>query len=148
MSDYPPIPTLIPHAGSMCLLSAIAHSDDDCIRCLAVSHRDPANPLRRDGQLAAIHAVEYAAQAVAVHGGLRRPAGSKPRGGMIAVLTNIGWHVDRLDSVREDLQVEAHKLADLDDGLSYGFRVLAEDAVLVEGELMIALQPDTSPEAA
>jgi len=148
MSDYPPIPTLIPHAGRMCLLSAIVHSDEESIRCSATSHRDPANPLRRDGQLAAIHAVEYAAQAVAVHGGLRKPAGSKPRGGMIAVLTNIHWHVDRLDTIADDLLVEAHKLADLDDGLSYGFRVLGDDKVLVEGELMIALQPDTTPEAA
>ena len=64
------LPELIPHAGSMCLLDrVVAHSEHD-IECTARSHTSPDHPLRRDGQLSALHLVEYAAQAMAAHGAL------------------------------------------------------------------------------
>ena len=65
------IRTLIPHSGLMCLLDEVTQWDDRSITCITNTHRDPANPLRRDGRLSALHAFEYGAQAAAVHGGLR-----------------------------------------------------------------------------
>ena len=65
------IRTLIPHSGLMCLLDEVTQWDDRSITCVTNTHRDPANPLRRDGRLSALHAFEYGAQAAAVHGGLR-----------------------------------------------------------------------------
>jgi len=73
------IRTLIPHSGLMCLLDEVTQWDDRSIVSITNTHRDPANPLRRQGRLSAVHAFEYGAQAAAVHGGLRAHAA-----GMIA----------------------------------------------------------------
>ena len=68
---------LIPHSGAMCLLDGVIQWDDESIVCVSNTHRDPSNPLRNNGQLSAVHALEYGAQAAAVHGGLRaRSAGA------------------------------------------------------------------------
>lgn len=142
MSHYPAIHTLLPHAGSMCLLDGIEQHDAHRIRCWASSHRLPDNPLRHHGMLSAQVGAEYAAQAVAVHGSLCREHTGKPRGGMIAVLSNVHWHVPRLDTLTDDLLIEASKTADLADGLAYRFVIHAGDRLVIEGELMIALQPE------
>src|SRR5436305_13455670 len=65
------IRTLIPHSGLMCLLDEVTQWDDRSIVCITNTHRDPDNPLLREGRLSALHAFEYGAQAAAVHGGLR-----------------------------------------------------------------------------
>ena len=75
--DKAAIAALIPHAGAMCLLDAVLAWDATTIACVASSHRSPANPLAGERRLDAVCGVEYAAQAMAVHGGLtgngRRP---------------------------------------------------------------------------
>ncbi len=60
----------LPHAGRMCLLDRLEAWDGDSITCFATSHRDAHNPLRRAGRLPAVAGVEYAAQAMALHGNL------------------------------------------------------------------------------
>jgi predicted hotdog family 3-hydroxylacyl-ACP dehydratase len=122
--------------------------DSTQITCRANSHRDPRNPLRLGSGLSVQTGIEYAAQAVAAHGSLldrqqQDGATATPRGGMIAVLTDIQWHTDRLDTVADDLTVNARKLADLPQGLNYRFTVSASQQTLLEGELIIALQPVT-----
>ncbi|PYK43074.1 MAG: 3-hydroxylacyl-ACP dehydratase, partial [Verrucomicrobia bacterium] len=37
------IRTLIPHAGSMCLLDSVLDWDDESIVCITNTHRDPTN---------------------------------------------------------------------------------------------------------
>ena len=64
------IAALIPHAGAMCLLDAVLSWDRTSIACTASSHRAIDNPLAAEGRLDAVCGVEYAAQAMAVHGGL------------------------------------------------------------------------------
>ena len=73
------IRTLIPHSGLMCLLDEVVQWDDRSIACVSNTHRDPANPLRRQGRLSAVHAFEYGAQAAAIHGGLRARAAGTDR---------------------------------------------------------------------
>ncbi len=68
--DHAAIAARIPHAGSMCLLHEVVAWDAGSIDCIARTHRDPANPLRSRNQLATVHGVEYAAQAMALHGAL------------------------------------------------------------------------------
>ena len=68
--DKAEIRSLIPHAGAMCLLDAVTAWDEQSITCLSDTHRDPANPLRRQGRLSVLHAIEYGAQAAAIHGAL------------------------------------------------------------------------------
>src|SRR6266404_1213005 len=94
------IRTLIPHSGLMCLLDQVTQWDDRSITCVANTHRDPANPLRRNGHLSALHAFEYGAQAAAVHGGLRaRSVGKIAPPGYLAALRNAHLHVMRLDHI-------------------------------------------------
>ena len=88
------IRTLIPHSGLMCLLDEVTQWDDRSITCVTNTHRDPANPLRRDGRLSAVHAFEYGAQAAAVHGGLRaRSVGEIAPPGYLAALRDARLHV-------------------------------------------------------
>ncbi len=137
------IASLIPHAGSMCLLASIEKYDALHIVCRAHSHRDAHNPLRHAEQLSVQAGIEYAAQAIAAHGGLlarQRDAQASPRQGMIAVLTDVRWHVERLDTVADDLIISAERLAELPQGLHYRFALHSAHQTLLEGEMMIALQ--------
>lgn len=127
----------------MCLLNGVDHYDDWRIVCRAHSHRDAHNPLRYAEQLSVQAGIEYAAQAMAVHGGLlahRHDAHALPRQGMIAVLTDVRWHTERLDTLTDDLIVSAERLAALPQGLHYRFALHCNHQMLLEGEMMIALQ--------
>src|SRR5213083_1124199 len=95
----------------MCLLDSVIEWDDQSIICISNTHREPANPLRREGQLSAVHAFEYGAQAAAVHGGLRaRAAGMTAPPGYLAALRDAHLHVARLDDAASPLQVRAQRL--------------------------------------
>ncbi len=78
MLDHAGIAARIPHQGAMCLLDAVVDWSETAISCRAVSHADPANPLRADGRLGAAAGIEYAAQAMAVHGALLAAASERP----------------------------------------------------------------------
>jgi predicted hotdog family 3-hydroxylacyl-ACP dehydratase len=54
----------------MCLLERVTAWDAENIQCEAISHRDLNHPLGNNGKLDATAAIEYAAQAMAVHGAL------------------------------------------------------------------------------
>ena len=68
--DADEIARMIPHSGSMCLLDAVLAYDDESIHCVSTRHSREDHPLYLDSALSALHACEYAAQAVAVHGAL------------------------------------------------------------------------------
>lgn len=130
---------LVPHAGSMCLLDKVVSHSEASIQCVAISHRDPHNPLRRDGQLAALHLAEYAAQAMAAHGALA--AGGVARPGMLAAMRDIRLHIARLDTVASDLTIDATRRIAQGDGSLYEFRVQGDGHLLAEGRIAIAFTP-------
>jgi predicted hotdog family 3-hydroxylacyl-ACP dehydratase len=132
------IAKLVPHAGRMCLLEEVLAWDENSIRCRATSHRDPANPLRSDGRLAAIAGVEYAAQAVAVHGGLSGDNSSM--GGYLAALRDIICSVARLDTESADLVVSATRVAAEGGRLLYDFRLEGGNRELLKGRLSVVLR--------
>ncbi|HLZ64834.1 MAG TPA: hypothetical protein VKQ29_01325, partial [Aliidongia sp.] len=111
MIDRRRIEALIPHAGTMCLIEQVTGWDDRSIRCRAISHRDPGNPLVVEGRLGAAAGVEYAAQAMALHGGLTGTVGARPAAGYLASLRALVLQVDRLDDLAGDLVIEAERLA-------------------------------------
>lgn len=132
------IRTLIPHSGLMCLLDEITQWDDESITCVTNTHRDSANPLRRDGRLSVVHAFEYGAQAAAVHGGLRaRSAGATAPPGYLAALRDARLHVVFLDDIRSPLQVCANRLFGDGANTVYECRVLADNALLANGRVTI-----------
>ena len=135
------IRTLIPHSGSMCLLDSVAEWDDRSIICIGNTHRDSANPLRRDGRLSAVHAFEYAAQAAAVHGGLRaRSVGVIAPPGYLAALRDARLHLVRLDEVASALQIYAYLLFGEAANTVYECRVSTGDVLLAEGRITIMLR--------
>ena len=135
------IRTLIPHAGLMCLLDNVLKWDDESIVCTSETHRDPANPLRRDGRLPALHAFEYGAQAAAVHGGLRaRLADVAAPPCYLAALRRAHLQVIRLDDIAWPLEVRAHRLFGEAGNTIYECHVLANDALLAEGRITIMLR--------
>ena len=133
--DQAAIRSLVPHAGAMCLLHEVLQSDADSIRARAVSHRDPANPLREGGVLPALCGVEYAAQAMAVHGSIHNE--NKIRSGMLASLRDVELEVERLDDITEDLVIEAHCLLNESGRLLYRFEVRANDRLLLQGRATV-----------
>jgi predicted hotdog family 3-hydroxylacyl-ACP dehydratase len=139
MLDRSGIAALIPHQGAMCLLDRVAAWSAADIVCHAVSHLDPANPLRRQGRLRTVCGLEYAFQAAAVHGALCGGAQQPP--GWLVALRNVIIFRPRLDDAGFGrLRIEAHREHAGASGLVYRFRLRAEDgAPLAEGRFTIAL---------
>ena len=108
------------------------------ITCLTESHRRPDNPLRRDQRLGIVHAVEYGAQAAAVHGGLLagKPVGSSGSA-YLAALRDGRFFVEFLDDLEAPLVIRAERqLADASN-LIYGFEVCASERVLADGRIVV-----------
>lgn len=133
------IAALLPHAGAMVLLDGIEDWDAASIHCRAGTHLDPANPLRRNGRLAAIAAVEYGLQAAAVHGTL---TGGAPTMGYLAGLREVVLEAERLDDASLGrLRVMARLEYREEHGAVYGFAISAEDGrLLASGSGVIALR--------
>ena len=139
----------IPHAGRMVLLDEVSEWDDERIVCRSAMHQDRANPLLVAGQLSSVCAVEFAAQAMAVHGSLvandSAPATGnaftqKPRAGFLASVRNVQMEVDRLDDVRGVLTIEASRESGDADRVLYRFEVRAGERLLVSGRAAVVLQ--------
>src|SRR6058998_3993825 len=132
------IQALIPHSGLMCLLDSVTQWDDRSIMCMTDSHRDPANPLRRDGRLSALHVFEYGAQAAAVHGGLRaRSVGTTAAPGYLAALRDGRLHVSRLDYIHLPLRICATRLFGDRANTVYKCLVSAANVLVAEGRIII-----------
>jgi len=135
------IRALIPHAGAMCLLDAVLAWDDESIHCTSDTHRAADNPLRRDGRLSALHAFEYGAQAVAIHGGLRaRAAGLALPSAYLAGLRAARLHVDYLDQIAQPLAVHAARVFGDTGNTIYAARITAGQTVLAEARITIMLR--------
>ena len=129
----------IPHQGSMCLLDRIDAWDSQRIRCTATSHRALDNPLRAHGRLGAACGIEYAAQAMAAHGGLLAAADTPPRTGYLTSVRAVELHVARLDDIAADLNVAAERLSGDDNLVLYGFSVSAAERLLLSGRAIVVL---------
>jgi predicted hotdog family 3-hydroxylacyl-ACP dehydratase len=134
------IAALIPHAGSMCLLERVVSWSEGEIHCEATGHRAADNPLRSGDLLPVSAGIEYAAQAMAVHGGLVEPPAGAPRRGYLAVLSHVHWLVQRLDDRPQPLQIAAFRQTAIAGGTSYDFQVSAGGELLLRGSAVIALE--------
>lgn len=137
IADRRHIVELLPHGPGMVLLDRVLSSDGDSILCAADSHRDPDNPLRRHGRLPAMAAVEYAAQAAALHGALggQREAGA---GAVLGGVKDVKATVQGLDEIGETLAVRATLLLAQDNGAVYSFEVGPQSgAAVVEGRFTV-----------
>ena len=121
----------IPHHGRMCLLDEVMEWDAQHIRCRSGSHRLPDHPLRSQGRLGVACGIEYAAQAMAVHGALAGGAladAAKGRSevGFLAGLRDVRLHVLRLDDIESDLICDALLVAGDQGSALYEFAIRSE----------------------
>ena len=146
--DHQWIARQIPHQGSMHLLDAVERWDESTITCTATSHRWETLPLRAHGRLGAACGIEYAAQAMAVHGALLCPStekGGAANVGYLISARDVVLRVSRLDDIDGDLTITAEKLAG-QRNLLYRFAVLSQGRVLLDGRAALLL--DANPSAA
>jgi predicted hotdog family 3-hydroxylacyl-ACP dehydratase len=142
----------IPHHGRMCLLDEVISWDADRISCSSGSHRAADNPLRARGQLGIACGIEYAAQAMAVHGALAGgaleigppAAGSSAAGwpapGFLAGVRNVEFHVLRLDDVPGDLICDAVRVAGDRGTALYEFELRSAATRLLTGRATVLLE--------
>lgn len=131
------IARLLPHGGDMILIDRVESVDADGIVCATASHRRPENPLRRDGRLPASSAVEYGAQAIALHAALNEDG--RMRSGRLAALRGVEMKVGRLDDIDGDLVVTANRHLASGDRSIYDFVVSGNGRVIVTGRATVVL---------
>jgi len=134
----------VPHRGTMCLLDRLVEWDAERIECVAGGHRDPAHPLRSRSGLMACAAIEYAAQAAALHGGLlARASGALPSPGYLASAREVrltAWRLDDLPAAAGDLlRIVAERQAGDAGRLLYAFRVEHDGREIASGRLAVVL---------
>jgi predicted hotdog family 3-hydroxylacyl-ACP dehydratase len=139
------IADLIPHAGAMVLLDRVESFDATHLRCVATSHLAADNPLRSaDGTLGALAGLEYAGQAMAVHGALTAnmtdgASEAKPRRGYLASARDLQLSRATLDGLAtlvidvEALSIEAQRVL-------YRFRLSSDDATVLTGRAAVVLE--------
>lgn len=135
--------SLVPHSGDMCLLHGVTAWDETSVTCISESHLAADNPLRARGRLAAVHALEYGAQAMAVHGGLlARQRGERSGGGYLAALRNARLHVSRLDDIAAPLTIRAERLMAAGANLMYQFTITAGGLAVAEARATVVGQTE------
>lgn len=147
--DIERIRTLVPHAGAMCLLEQVISCSAESIQCETSSHLNPANPLRRNGHLSGICGIEYAAQAMALHGALRStgaagtqmgsPQLERPRHGYLVSVRGIECQTRYLDTIATPLKVHANHVFGDASSMVYSFAVASGEKALVTGRAAVML---------
>lgn len=146
MLQHDDIARRIPHQASMCLLDRVTSWDTGQISCEASSHLSHGNPLRSHGRLGAACGIEYAAQAMAVHGALiaevRASAGEVQHGpqvGYLASVRSVMLHVERLDDLSVALLIRAERMSGDDSTILYSFTIHGGPLLLLSGRAVVVL---------
>jgi predicted hotdog family 3-hydroxylacyl-ACP dehydratase len=134
----------IPHHGRMCLLDEVIAWNARHIRCSTGTHRALDNPLRSHDRLGIACGVEYAAQAMALHGALARAApgataGAAVRVGLLVGVRDVRLHVTRLDDIESDLFCEVTLVAGDNLTALYEFALRDKENSLLTGRASVVL---------
>ncbi len=139
MHDRAWIAARIPHQGEMCLLDGVVAWSGTRVHCRASSHRHAHNPLRHRDRLGALCAIEYAAQAMAVHAALVANVTERPQAGYLTSARAIELHVTRLDDLAADLDIDVVRLSGDDKSVLYQFTITAERQPIASGRAAVVL---------
>ena len=142
LADRAAIASAIPHSGSMCLLDAVLACDEQRICCTSSTHRDVNNPMRTGNELLSLCGIEYAAQAMALHGFFGNPTGNRPRAGYLVGLRDVSYSTPRLDTLSDDLVIDAEKLLGDDVRVIYQFALHAGERLILSGRATVVLDAD------
>ena len=139
MLTHTQIRSCIPHEGAMCLLDTVESWDVNRIVCQAAPPTAD-HPLARGPSVPAIVAVEYAAQAAAVHGALLDKS-DQPRRGVLAKLADVELADVVLGASGGRLVVHAELMSRADSGCMYRFEVTEQHVCIARGRLTVAFPP-------
>jgi predicted hotdog family 3-hydroxylacyl-ACP dehydratase len=128
----------------MCLLDEVIEWDARHIRCRSGTHRSSDHPLRSHDRLGIACGIEYAAQAMAVHGALVNGAlgggaQSRPAAGFLAALRDVRLQVLRLDDIATDLVCDATQVAGDAATALYEFELWSDARQLLSGRATVML---------
>ncbi|MGB4117578.1 MAG: hypothetical protein WBK51_13645 [Polaromonas sp.] len=137
------IESLLPQKGAMCFLDAVTDWDNENIHCSAAVP-GATHPLMRNGRVPALVAIEYAAQATALHGALLDMA-SQPQDGMLAKLRDIDLHCAWFPVNSNGLTVHATLISRSAGGCAYSFKVGNTHQPIASGSLLVAFQSSMQP---
>ncbi len=144
--DRAGIEARIPHRGAMCLLDRMTSWSADRIECVAVNHRDAAHPLRTRSGLLASASIEYAAQAMALHGALSaNSAGHEPSAGFLASARDVRLQVWRLDDLAGEIVVAAGRQAADGSRILYAFTLRHDGREIASGRVAVVLDAAAIP---
>lgn len=124
--DHAGIAARVPHAGAMCLLERLVAWEADRVHCIATGHGAADHPLRSASGLLVTAGIEYAAQAMALHGALVAPPEGSPTPGFLASVRGVTTQVLRLDDIEGPLHVHAERLAGDARQILYAFHLCDE----------------------
>lgn len=140
--SYPPldrarIESLIPHQGAMCLLDAVPRWDELALEAVTERHRRADHPLRHEGRIAAVHLIEYGAQAMAIHGRLLelRKGHGPPRPGVLVTARDVKLECAGIEDCEGALTIRAQRLMGNRGGLLYQFEAWAGERLLARGRV-------------
>ena len=137
--DKSGIAALIPHAGAMCLLDEVTRWDADNLTAVSRTHCNADNPLGVNGHIPTLSAIEYAAQAMAVHGGLSGAITSRPRAGYLVSLRNVVCSVSYLDEMEGELVIEVQRLVGDAERVMYAFSLTIAEHEILSGQATVVL---------
>lgn len=135
-TDLPPITALVPHRSPMCLIDRLVTGDAHRA-CGELTIR-PDHPLLRGATVPAVAALEYIAQTIAAHVGLRSHLrGEPPRRGFLIGCRNLDLHAATFPcGVRLTIDVE-QTWTDGAEAALYRGRVRLTDRLVAEGTLTV-----------
>ena len=139
MIDRDWIAARIPHHGTMCLLDHVEDWDEQNIVCRSSSHLSLQNPLRAHASLGIANAIEYAAQAMAVHCALLTGESSAPQSGYLASVRDVHWQCSRFDDLMSDLRISAQRISGNGNTVLYSFAIDCDEQPLLQGRASIVL---------
>jgi predicted hotdog family 3-hydroxylacyl-ACP dehydratase len=144
------IESRIPHHGRMCLLDEVISWNAERVSCRSSTHREADNPLRARGRLGIACGIEYAAQAMAVHGALVAspagpPAAGPPTAGFLAAVRGVRFHALRLDDVQGDLICDAVRMAGDATTALYEFELRSDAMRLLCGRATVVFDAALGP---
>ena len=142
LADKAAIAKAIPHTGSMCLLDSVLECDAQHILCISNTHLDNDNPMRSGNELSGLCGIEYAAQAMAVHGVLGGQIDRKPRTGYLISLREVRCNVIRLDTLQQELIIDAEKLMGDEARVMYQFNLSTGGKEIMSGRATVVLDAD------
>ena len=135
------ITALLPHQGTARMIERVLSWDLEQIRVATSRHRAPDNPLRRNGRLAAIHLAEFAAQAMAIHGGLRNAAeGRAPQPALLVSVRDVETPCDYIDDLPGEIEIAARALLVNPANWQYSFSATHAGVTIATGRVAAMAQ--------